>query len=186
MNIQTLVYDSAVNSDLLKKKLDSNRQSVIIGASLDEKFATSLVYACNDLHEQYPLTLIGMPNWDGFKELMDKDGLDGFPIYYTTPYFNNKWDEYSKIVINGYAQRYKGKPTDMSFKGFECAYLFTKLLLLYPTDMMSHLNDKTYKVFSDYNFRPVTLKKENSFPDYFENKHEYFIKILNGNISKAW
>jgi len=187
LNIQTLMYDSTVNSDVLKKKLDSNRQSVIIGASLDEKFATSIVYACNDLHAQdYPITLIGMPNWDAFKELMDKDELADFPVYYTTPYFNNKSDEYSKLVINGYAHRYKGKPTDMSFKGFESVYLFAKLLLLYPNDILSHLNDKTYKVFSDYNFRPVILKKENSIPDYFENKHVYFIKILNGVASKAW
>ena len=110
------------------------------------------------------------------------------PLSKETKYKENRPSiiEYSKIVINAYAQRYKGKPTDMSFKGFECAYLFTKLLLLYPTDMMSHLNDKTYKVFCDYNFRPVNLKKENAFPDYFENKHEYFIKIMNGSISKAW
>ena len=189
LNIQTLNYDSTVNSDNLKLKLDSNRQSIIIGASLDEKFATSLAYACNDLHQQYPITLIGMPNWDAFKALMNKDDLPDFPVYYTTPYFNNKWDDYSKMVTNAYALQYKGKPTDMSFKGFECAYLFTKLLILYPHGFINHLNDKTYKVFSDFNFRPVSslsTNNETSVPDYFENKHVYFIKILGGTASKAW
>jgi len=185
LNIQVLNYDSIVNSDILKLKLDSNRQSVIIGGSLDEKFAASLVYSCYDLHQQYPITLIGMPNWDAFKELK-ADALQDFPIYITSPYFNNKWDDYSKILINAYAQRFKGRPTDMSFKGFECAYLFTKLLILYHHNLIDHLNDKTYKVFYDYNFQPVSLKKEDITPDYYENKHLYFIKILNGNTSKAW
>jgi hypothetical protein len=186
LDIQTLSYDSLVNSDQLKEKLDSNRQTLIIGGSLDESFATSLVYACNDLHQQYPITLIGMPNWDGFKALTKKDDLQDFPVYFTSPYFNNKWDDYSKIVINAYAQKFRGRPTDMSYKGFEAAYFFTKLLLLYPHDFINHLNDKTYKVFSDYNFRPIELKKENTSPDYFENKHVYFVKILDGVTSKAW
>ena len=187
LSIQTFNYDTTVNYDQLKSKLDSNRESVIIGASLDEKFATSLAYACNDLHLEYPITLIGMPNWDGFKELMNKGDLTDFPVYFTTPYYNSKWDAYSKMLISAYAQRYRGKPSDISFKGFECAYLFTKLLALYPNEnLMDHLNDKTYRVFSDFNFRAVELKKENTSPDYFENEHLYFIKILNGNTSKAW
>ncbi len=186
INIQTLNVDSTISSALLQKKLDSNRQSIIIGASLDENFATALTAACYDLQEQYTITLVGMPNWDGFKNLMKKDQFEDFPVYFTTPYFNNKWDDYSKILTNGYAKKYKGKPADMVFKGFESTYLFTRLLMTYPHDMMSHLNDRNFKVFSDYNFRPVMLKKENVAPDYFENKHLYFIRIMNGATSRAW
>ncbi|UAY52656.1 ABC transporter substrate-binding protein [Ferruginibacter albus] len=185
LNIQTLVYDNELSSDILKQKLDSNRHTVIIGGSLDETFCSSLMYACNELNQTYPITLIGMPNWDGFKVLAKKD-LKDFPVYYTSPYFNNKWDDYSKILTGAYAERYKGRPSDMSFKGFEATYLFTKLLLLHPDDLMQHLNDNTYKVFSDFNFRPIELNKESTQPDYFENKHLYFVKSLNGIISKAW
>ena len=183
--IKTINLDSAVSSDFFSKKLDSNRHSVIIGASLDEDFAVNLAHRCNDLSEQYPLTLIGMPDWDGFKDLYDKNDFKDFPIYFTTPYFNNKWDEYSKIVINAYEQNFKSIPSDMSFRGFESAYFFTKLLLTYNQDMMNHLNDDTYKVFSDFNFRPVYLSKESKIPDYFENKHLYFVKILNDRLVKA-
>jgi hypothetical protein len=41
----------------------------IIGASLDEQFASTLTSACYELHDYYPIILIGMPNWDGFKSL---------------------------------------------------------------------------------------------------------------------
>lgn len=185
LSIQTLNLDSTISTDLLKTKLDSNRQSIIIGGSLEENFAFNLTAACNVLNEKYPITLIGMPNWDAFKTLQKKDDFDGFPIYFTTPYYNKKEDNYSRILIDAYAKKTKGKPTDMAFKGFESAYLFIKLLTKYPNDFMSHLNEKPYRIFSEYNFRPV-LKKTGNLPDYFENKHLYFIKILNGATYKAW
>ena len=83
-------------------------------------------------------------------------------------------------------QRYKGKPSDMACKGFESAYLFTKLLLKYPTALLSHLNDKTFPVFNEYNFRPVYLKKNARTADYLENKHLYVMRILNGAITREW
>jgi hypothetical protein len=127
-----------------------------------------------------------MPNWDGFKSLVKKDQYEDFPVYFTTPYFNSKWDDYSKMLMSGYTKKYKGKPSDMVFKGFEATWLFTKLLVTYPNDFLSHINEKDFKVFSEYNFRPVFLKKENKTPDYFENKHVYFVRIMNGTMLKAW
>jgi Periplasmic binding protein len=186
LSIQTITIDSNFTSDALAKNLDSNRKTVIIGGSLDETFAKDIANACNDLHTAYPITLIGMPNWDGFSSLRKRDAFEEFPIYFTTPYFNTKWDEYSKKLISAYAKKFKTKPTDMAYKGFEATWFFTKLLIAHPNDFMSNLNDKTNKVFCEYNFKPVVLSKTNSTPDYFENKHLYFIKILNGAVSKAW
>ena len=186
LNIQTLNADSSFTADFLKPKLDSNRQSVIIGGSLDESFATGLAVACYNLFETYPITLIGMPNWDAFASLQKKDDFENFPIYFTSPYYNNKWDNYSKMLTAAYVKKYKTKPSDMAYKGFESAYLFTKLLTKYPDDFINHINDKSAKVFCDYNIRPVTLIKNNPVPDYFENKHLYFIKLFNGAKSKAW
>jgi hypothetical protein len=186
LNIQTLNFDSPPTGEYLKTKLDSNRQTLIIGGSLEETFAENLATACADLHSTYPITLVGMPTWDGFASFHKKEGFQNFPIYFTSSYCNSKWDDYSKMLLNAYTKKYRGKPSDMAFKGFEAVYLFTSLLTKYPGDLMTHLNDKTLKIFNDYNFRPVLLKKENMTPDYFENKHLYFIKILNGTLSKAW
>lgn len=184
--IQTITFDSTMNADNLEKKLDSTRKTVIIGGSLDEGFATGLSLAAYDLRDRFDITLIGMPNWDGFASLMKKDTYENFPIIFTSPYYNDKWDNYSKMLINAYKKKYKGKPGDMAYKGFEAVYTFTKLLTKFPNDMMSHINEKNFKVFCDYNYKPVFLKKGNTTPDYFENKHLYFMKIYNGGLSKAW
>jgi hypothetical protein len=185
LNIQTIILDSIFTAQSLQKKLDSTQRSIIIGASLDENFSSKLTSTCFDLHLYYPITLIGMPNWDGFKIFTRKDLYPDFPVYFTSPYYNSRWENNSKLLIAGYGEKYKGKPSDMVFKGFESTQRFIKLLTNFPNDFLSHLNESTFKVFSEYNFRPVFLNKENKVPDYIENKHLYFIKILNGLTTRA-
>lgn len=170
---------------ILKSKLDSTKKSIIIGGSLNDGFASGIVNTAFELYETFPLEVIGMPNWDGFPALK-KSALKDFPIYYTTPYINAKTDAYSKKIKHVYSKKFKGVPSDMTYKGFESVYVFARLLTRYPDDFMSHLNEYSYKVFNEYNFKAVYVNKKNTIPDYFENKRLYFMKILNGKISKAW
>jgi ABC-type branched-subunit amino acid transport system substrate-binding protein len=182
LNIETINFED--DYSILKNKLDSNVKSIIIGGSLNEDFGAGLVNAAFDIRETYPLEIIGMPNWDAFEDLR-KSKLKDFGIKYTASYYNAKADMYSKKVQSVYSKKYKGNATDMSYKGFEAVYIFSRLLAKYPDDFMSHLNEPQFKVFSQYNFKPVNLKNT-SVPDYFENKHLYFMKILNGKVVRAW
>lgn len=184
--IQVLNMDDNMTTAFLKSKLDSNSKNIIIGGSLDETFAGAIAKAAYDLNKTYPITLIGMPNWDGFSVFHNKKALAGFPVYFTTPFYTEKNDAFSKSLTAAYYNKYKGKPSDMAYKGFESVYLFTKLLAKYPNSFMSRLSDKTEKVFCEYNFRPVKQNDKASVPDYFENKHLYLIKIMNGSISRVW
>ena len=186
LQIETLNMDDNVTTAFLKSKLDSNSKSVIIGGSLDETFAGNLAKACYDLHKTYPISLIGMPNWDNFSALYNKKGMTGFPIYFTTPFYTEKYDAFSRSLAAAYYKKYKSKPSDMAYKGFESVYLFTKLLAKNPANFMAHISDKDQKVFCEYNFKPVKLNDKAAIPDYFENKHLYLIKILNGSVSRAW
>lgn len=171
---------------VIKAKLDSNQNSVIIGGSLNEEFANELATYLQSIGKTYRTKLIGMPNWDGFSSLVKNKKLKDFPIYYTSPFYNNKWDNYSKRIKNTYLRKYKGIPSDLTYKGFEITQQFALLLSKYPTDVISHLNDYPSRIFSDYNFKPVFVSKDTTVPDYFENKNLYFVRILNGNYSKAW
>ena len=162
------------NFDPLVKKLDSTKANIIIGGSLDETFATELITALSKPKKNLA-KLIGMPNWDGY--LSTKKNI--YPVYFTTPYYNYKNDMYSMMVKNAYAQLYRGNPSDMVHKGFEMTYIFCDLITRFPDSFMNHLNDYATKVFSDFNFKPVFIKKKGS-PDYFENKHLYFMKAVGG------
>ncbi|MEO6330283.1 MAG: hypothetical protein ABIO55_15220 [Ginsengibacter sp.] len=184
LNIQTITFDSSFSEFAFRKKLDSNRNSIIIGGSLNESFAKNLSNVCYASRESYPLTLIGMPNWDGFKFFKD-DSYKDFPVYFTIPYYNPKTNSLSTMLEDEYNSRFKTIPGDLVYRGFESAWYFTKLLTRYPDDLMLHLNDKSLKIINDYNFRPVLLKDE-TLPDYFENKHLYVMRIMNGKVSREF
>lgn len=184
--IETVNVDESFNTAFLKSRLDSNRKNIIIGGSLDEAFAGNMAKSCNELYKSYPITLIGMPNWDNFDALYNKKSLAGFPVYFTTPFYTEKNDGFSKTLTAAYYKNYRAKPSDMAYKGFEAVYLFTKLLTKSPHDFMNHITEKNQKVFCDYNFKPVRLNDKAPVPDYYENKHLYLIRILNGSITKAW
>lgn len=184
LDIRTINFNDS-NFYILKSKLDSNSKNIIIGGSLDEAFAMDLANEAYSLKNTYPVTLIGMPNWDAFKSWNKKNSLVDFPVFFTSPFYNYKWDNNSKMIKDIYLKKYKGIPSDYTYKGFETVFLFSRLLTRYPDDFMSHLNDYAYKVFSDYNFKPV-FNSNASRPDYFENKHLYFLKTENGKVTKAW
>lgn len=186
LNIQTIHIDSSVSTYLLKSRLDSTKNNVIIAGSLDEDFAKKVTDACFAIHKTYPIILIGMPNWDGFKIFSAKNAYKDFPVHFTTPYYNSKTSLYNTMLTNEYNSRYKAKPSDMAYKGFETAYMFTNLLVKYPGDLLSHINDRSQIIFSEYNFRPVYFKKNSKNPDYLENKHLYIMRILNGAVTREW
>jgi ABC-type branched-subunit amino acid transport system substrate-binding protein len=183
LNIETINFIDDFNT--LGSKLDSTQKSIIIGASLNDDFATGLVNAAFGLRNNYNLDVIGMPNWNSFSDLK-KSSLADFGITYTTPYYNAKMDKHSRKIIAAYTKSYKSAPSEMSFKGFEAVYMFTKLIAMYPDDFSSHINDMSKVVFNEYNFKPVYVTKKSDIPDYFENKHLYFMKILNGKLVRTW
>ncbi|MEQ1554541.1 MAG: ABC transporter substrate-binding protein, partial [Ferruginibacter sp.] len=111
----------------LKDKLDSNRTSVIIGASLNDDFAKELVNASFDISKSYPLEVIGMPNWESFSELKTIT-LKEFPIVCTAAYYNPKTDIYSKKIQTAFNKKFKGNASEMVCKGFESVYVFVNLL----------------------------------------------------------
>ena len=186
LNIQTIIFDSTFSSFAFKRKLDSNHNSIVIGASLDEDFAKSLADVCYTIKKNYPIILIGMPNWDGINFFDKEDSYKDFPIRFTTPFYNARTNSLSNFLTTEYNNRYKTKPTDIAFKGFESVYYFTKLLITHPHDFMANLNDSSLKVFNDFNFKPILSNKESTVPNYFENKHLYVMRIMNGIVSKEW
>ncbi len=183
LNVKTI--DFVDDFTLLKSKLDSTKKNILIGGSLSEDFATELVKAAYEIKNSYPIEMIGMPNWNSFAGLKKADVKD-FEILYTSTYYNGKADKFSKKIQSDYLKKFKATPSDFVYKGFEAMYLFTKLLIKYPNDFGSHLNDVSKQAFSEFNFMPVYTKKDNVVPDYFENKHLYFMKIINGKLVRAW
>lgn len=182
LNIKSIAVDS-ISSGQLSMLIDTLKPAVVIGATLDEWSALNYADACYPFRSK--VTLIGMPNWDGFRELFNKDRYKDFPILFTTPHSDENQNAFTNFLGNQYFTQYRTKPSDMAYKGFESTYYFTNILLNFPDNFMEHLNEDQFACFHEFNFRPVDINK-NGTTDYFENKHVFIIQILNGMISKLW
>lgn len=184
LKLNTIIVDGSFTPYSIKSKMDTTKPAVIIGASLDEGFATLLANACYSLQKTQEITLIGMPNWDGFRALYAKDTYKDFPIYYTTTHYDEVNGAFTNYLAKRYFSLYRSKPTDMAFKGFETTYYFVNLMLKYNKQMMSHLNEKSFVTTHPYDFKPVKLSADSLIPDYFENNHLYLMEIMNGEVTR--
>jgi ABC-type branched-subunit amino acid transport system substrate-binding protein len=162
-------------------KLDSNKNNVVIGATLNESFAGNIVRTLSSIKASYKTIAIGMPTWDNMKELGRADAK-GVEVIYSTPYGFQKTDKFLGRLAATYKTKMNGRASDMVFKGYEAMYHFTKLYLKHGGTFMQHLSDNDFKIASDFDIQPTKGKKDNPSTDYLENKKLYYVTKLDGVV----
>ncbi len=173
------LIDSFITTDLLIK-LDSNRQNIVVCGTLNEGFAMSVMKTLS-ANLNYSTQVIGMPNWDGFRDIV-KPEFKAVDVLYTSPYNYPRTDKLGLYLSNKYRIKFLSRPSDLVFKGYESFYHFTKLWIKHRDNLIHNLSDKSFKLFNDYDIQPVKFKKENKDPDYWENRKLYFIKKVDGQL----
>ncbi len=177
--------DSFTNKQLLGF-LDSTKNNIVICGTINEDFGSRLIKTLS-VSKNYPSIAIGMPTWDGLKEVNRAISFDskGIDIVYSTPYNYSRTDKLGAHITAIYKDKYFSRPSDWVFKGYESMYHFTRLLLTYNDNLINHLSDRDFRLFNDFDIQPVKLKKENPGPDYLENKKLYFIKKQDGVVKSV-
>jgi len=176
LKFKTVELTDSFTSSQVTGYLDSTKQNIVLCGTLNETFGKNLSKALSS-SRAYSVTAIGMPTWDGLKDI-SKD----LEIIYSTPYNLTRTDKLSQLFIDDYRAKYAGWPGDMAFKGFEAMYHFTKLLLKYDKQLINHLSEKEYKLFNEFDIQPYRSNKASTLPDYLENKKLYFIRKVDGKI----
>jgi hypothetical protein len=165
----------------LRSMLDSNRQNTFIAASLDDNFNRRLITQLALAGRSYKTSIIGMPTLDNLDKEFSKNEFKGPEIIYGNPFYNAKTDKISTDINNHFTTKMYARPSDMIFRGYEVMWKYSKLLAEFKTDLSSNLNNKSNKVFTDFDIQPV-LNKQTMTMEYFENKKLYFIKWQDGVI----
>lgn len=178
---KTVVLADDFSPAVLKSSLDSNKTNFIICGSLDEVFGMKLVNAANSVRKTYDMELMGMPTWDGIKDLTKPEYKD-LAVYYTSTFFNTGTVAYTNFTKKFTDLTY-GRPSDVAYKGFELSWHFINLLLKYDQELMQHINERTFRLFTEYDFKPI-LNSTNGRPDYFENKRIYILRRSNNLVSR--
>jgi hypothetical protein len=176
------LVDSFSTAELLTS-LDSNRQNIIICGTLNEPFSLSVIKTLS-ANQDYPTQVIGMPTWDGMKDLSRSD-LKGVELIYSSPYNYPRTDKLGQLISSKYRHKFQSRPSDQVFKGYESVYHFTKLAIKHQGNLMQNLSDRSFKLFNDFDIQAVRLKKESLEADYLENRKLYFIKKVDGQTKSV-
>ena len=165
----------------LKSSLDSTKNNVIFVASPLESFGLNVVKMLSS-NENYQTTVIGMPTWDGIKEL-DNPECKNVNIVFSTPFlYYSQNQTLSSLVNKRYKEKYYSRPSNMAFRGYEVTYHFTRLLQKHRDSLVNNLTDTAFTLFNQFKLEPVTLRKTSTTPDFLENKKLYFIKKQAGSV----
>ncbi len=177
---KVLELNNNVLFENIKPYLDSTKQNVIVCGSLNTNFAASLVTALG-ANPKYKTTLIGMPNWDGVKKILNNN-YNNIDIVYSTPFYYASNDSLVKNITSDYRAKFVGRPSDMVYKGFEAMYHYTHLLSTDSSAFISHVSDTSFSVTNRFLVQPVMQTTQSPVPDYLENKNLYFIRNNSGTV----
>lgn len=176
LKLRTVELSDDFTPSQVTMNLDSLHKNILVCTSLDETFGSNLVKVLGN-NKRYPAVIIGMPTWDGIKDLGKN-----IELIYSSPYNLSHTDRLSLQLTAKYRSKYSGRPSDMVFKGFESMYHFGRLLYKYRNTLIDNLSDKDYKLFNDFDIQPVRSVKESTVTDYLENRKIYFVKKVDGKI----
>jgi ABC-type branched-subunit amino acid transport system substrate-binding protein len=176
---RTVSLNSIFKMEDLVPFLDTTKTNVLIAGSLDDNFALQFAKAISTYPKKGIVHVIGMPVWDGMKEIQSK-AYAGIPIYFTTAFNIPSGHQWAQQIEKKIKSIIGVKPSISMMKGFELTFYFANLMTSYGMLKTEKLDTKPFKVLNDFDFRPVKWSPMSEVNDYFENKRIYFIRRLNG------
>lgn len=136
----------------LQTHIREGKNNLVILCSSDRTFVLPIVNRLSSmLTDGYKIELFGHPNWVK-ANFLDAQKLQALRTKFSASYFVNYKANNVREFVSRYREEYGLEPSEYSFKGFDIAYFFARLLEKYGKDYASHLNDEQYKGLHN-NFR---------------------------------
>lgn len=120
---------SSSESDIssFKNGLSSARENVLVAYGKDIVFATTILNNVNKSTQKYPITLVGLPNWSEFDNLLVENLLNMNAVY-----FDDHFVDYNDSTVLKFVDDFRGKyecdPMSYAFEGFDVGWYFLNAL----------------------------------------------------------
>lgn len=118
--------DADVNA--FKNGLSAARDNVLVAYGKDVVFATKILNNINKSVQKFPITLIGLPEWPEFDNLLVENLLNMNAIY-----FDDHFVDYNDSIvlrfIDDFRAKYSSDPMDYAFEGFDVGWYFMNALM---------------------------------------------------------
>lgn len=111
-----------------REGLSSARENVLVAFGDDLVFATKVLNNINKSARKYPITLIGLPSWNDFENLLVQNLLNMNAIYFDD-HFVNYNDSIVQQFVDDFRSKYKSEPAEYAFEGFDVGWYFLKAMM---------------------------------------------------------
>jgi len=128
--------DNALNE--FKNGLSSARDNVLVAYGTDVVFATQILNNINKSAQKFPITLIGLPDWPEFDNLLVENLLNMNAIYFDD-HFVNYNDSIVLDFVDDFRAKYESDPINYAFEGFDVGWYFLNALMQFGSHAMDCL-----------------------------------------------
>ncbi len=146
---------SAEGAAGLKALLSKDEENVFIIPSETEAHISVAVTTLNSLAEHYPVTLVGLSNFQRYKSVQT-EYFHRIKLNYLSPYSV----DYTAPVVNQFIRKFRrnfyAEPNQFSFQGYDVAFYFMTALFRYGNDFRGCLEGMNVSLTqSELSFGPV-------------------------------
>ena len=124
--------------NFVKDYASTMRNNLFIVYGNDKVFANEIVNKVTKLTENYPITVIMLPEWSKFDRLFNDNLMKMHAIY-----FDDSYIDYHSIrtesFICKFRNRYETEPNGYAYEGFDIGWYFLNALKAYGSEMMENL-----------------------------------------------
>lgn len=180
-NLSEIDCDKLPDSATLAAAFDSMITNIVIIPVIDVAYAEKLINQLDKYFPNYRFNIFGMPSWKNIvstKKMIDFG--DHIAINITQPYYFDQTVSFGMEIANKYRANFGGKPSELTFRGFELVYWMTDLLNKYGAVFNEKTSDNGMAIFTKFEFKPQWDTENNLF--YIENKHLYLYHYQAGTV----
>lgn len=184
---QVVIKEIIANDSLainLHQSLNRTDENFIVMVSRNQAFITDVMNRLSVLSNNYPISVFGMQDWQGYTNL-DVEYFHNLKLHYSAPFYVDYTRPEVKKFLKDFRKLYKAEPSEYGFLGFDIFYYFLNALKSFGPDFTTCLPYmKINLVQSDFMFRK--LNKEGGFENHglsiIRFNKDYSIVKLNGPI----
>lgn len=141
----TAFHNRIVNINYLRDSLNfvkdyasTMRNNLFIVYGNDKVFANEIVNKVTKLTENYPITVIMLPEWSKFDRLFNDNLMKMHAIYFDDTYIDYQSIRTESFICK-FRNRYETEPNDYAYEGFDIGWYFLNALRVYGNEMMENL-----------------------------------------------
>lgn len=143
-SVQEVIYlrDSIAG---ITRKLDENKENVVIGLSDDKVFVIDLVRKLNDIRANYNITCFGFEEWKEFS--LESEHIVNLNLHLISDNFTNFDSEQVKHFITSFRNKFNAEPIPerFAFAAFDISWYFLSALYKFGNDFMDCLPSYKYR-----------------------------------------